>query len=67
MTRLLIWIARMAGTCGVALIAVAAVTRLAGAYWIGGFQMGTLLQAGIAMALVGCLAYIVVLVEQPRR
>ena len=57
------WIARLAGIAGVAAIAVAMVSRLAGAYLVGSFQVGTLLQAGIAAAVLACLAYLVALVE----
>jgi len=39
--------------------------RLSGAYWLGGFQIGTLLQAGMAAMLAACLAYLVALAEQP--
>jgi len=37
--------------------------RLSGLYWLAGFQMGTILQVGIAMVLVGCLGYVAALVE----
>jgi hypothetical protein len=37
--------------------------RLAGAYWLGGYQVGTILQAGMAATLLACLAYLVTLVE----
>ena len=67
MNKLLIWVARLAGICGVALIVLAAFARLTGAYWLAGFQIGTLLQAGMAAALVGCLGYMAALVEQPGR
>ena len=64
MTTGLIWAARIAGIGGVAAIALAFVGRLSGAYWLGGIQVGTVLQAGMAAALVGCLAYLAVLVER---
>ena len=57
------WIARLAGIAGVAAIAVAIVSRLAGAYLLGSFQVGTILQAGMAAAVIACLAYLVVLAE----
>jgi len=62
---LLMWIARLAGLVGVAMIAVAFGARLAGAYWLAGFQTGTILQGGIAATLVACLAYVAILVERP--
>lgn len=53
------WLSGMAG----AIICLASVgLRLAGAYWIGGFQTGTLLLGGIAAMVFGCfclLAWIV--------
>jgi hypothetical protein len=63
MQALLKWIARLAGVCGVAAIALAMLARLAGAYWLGGYQVGTILQAGMAATLLACLAYLVTLVE----
>jgi hypothetical protein len=57
------WIARLAGLAGVAAIVVAVLARVAGAYWLGGFQVGTLLQAGMAATLLACLAYLVALAE----
>ena len=61
------WIARLAGIVGVAAIAVAIAARLAGAYWFGGLQVGTILQAGMAAMLLACLAYLVALVEAAAR
>ena len=65
MQTLLTWIARLAGLMGIALIAVAFGARLLGAYWLAGFQTGTILQGGIAATLVACLAYVAILVERP--
>lgn len=64
MKSLLIWAARLAGTAGVALIGVAVLARIAGAYWLGGVQIGTVLQAGMAATLVACLGYLAALAEQ---
>lgn len=61
------WVARLAGIAGVAAIVLAFLGRLAGAYWLGGFQLGTVLQAGMAATLLACLAYLVALVEVVRR
>lgn len=63
MKTLVIWAARIAGGVGAAAIAVAILVRLSGGFWIAGVQTGTLLQAGIAVTLVGCLAYLAALVE----
>ena len=62
----LIWIARIAGVAGVAVMALAVIARLGGAYWLGGFQIGTLLQAGMAATLLACLGYLAALAESPR-
>lgn len=64
MHALLKWIARIAGVLGVAVIVLAVVGRVAGAYWLGAFQVGSVLQAGMAATLVACLAYLAVLVER---
>lgn len=67
MHNLLIWIARLAGILGVALIVVAGFARLSGAFWLAGFQIGTLLQAGMAAMLVACLGYLASLAERGPR
>jgi len=66
MNSILIWTARIAGTAGVAAMLFAFAGRLGGIYWLAGFQVGTVLQAGMAAALLACLAYLVVLAERPR-
>ncbi len=51
----------LAGIVGVLLCIVGIGVRLSGAFWIGGFQVGTLLQAGVAGLVFGCfcmLAYL---------
>jgi hypothetical protein len=63
MHKLLVWVARMAATGGVAMILLAVGWRLSGVYWLAGFQLGTILQGGMAMTLVGCLAYVAALAE----
>ena len=45
---------RTAGLGGLILCIAAAVVRLQGKYYMGGFQLSTLLQAGIALTVVGC-------------
>ena len=42
----------LAGIVGMALCLVGIGVRLSGAFWIGGFQVGTLLQAGVAGLLL---------------
>ncbi len=51
----------LAGIVGVLLCIVGIGVRLSGAFWLGGFQVGTLLQAGVAALVFGCfcmLAYL---------
>jgi hypothetical protein len=67
METLLLWIGRLAGLGGVALCAWAVYNRMAGSYFVGGFQIGTLLQAGMVAILVACLCLLVVLTNRPRR
>ncbi len=64
MEGLLLWSGRLAGGIGVAVTLFAIAVRLTGAYFIAGFQVGTLLQAGIAAMLMACLAHLVVLAER---
>ena len=64
MHRLLIWVGRSAGILGIALMLLAGLVRLSGAFWLGGFQIGTVLQVGMAMTLLSCLGYIAALVER---
>jgi hypothetical protein len=66
MQELLVWVGRLAGVAGVALCAVAVVARLVGAYWLGGFQVGTLLQIGVAGMVLGCLCFLTALTERFR-
>ncbi|TMH31230.1 MAG: hypothetical protein E6H58_12595 [Betaproteobacteria bacterium] len=66
MEAMQLWAARIAGAAGVLLSLVAVVARLAGQFWIGGLQTGTLLQAGIAAMVAGCLAYVALLAERSR-
>jgi hypothetical protein len=61
METLLLWIGRLAGLVGVLVCAVAVAVRLSGAYWLAGFQAGTLLLAGMAAMLMGCLSLLMLL------
>lgn len=67
METLLISTGRLAGLVGVVLCVIAGIAgavRLSGAYWLGGFQVITLLQAGIASMVLGCLCLLMVLLER---
>lgn len=63
MNNLLRWLGRSAGVIGVLLCAVSFLARAAGVWTIGGFQVGSVLQAGMAGMILGCLAYLAVLVD----
>jgi hypothetical protein len=67
MEILFVWVGRLAGLGGVVLCAWAVYTRLNGLFFAGGFQIGTLLQAGITAILIGCLCLLIVLTNRPRR
>lgn len=54
MNRLLLISGRVIGTAGLAICAIAAAARLAGSYYLAGFQLSTLLQAGTAAIAAGC-------------
>jgi hypothetical protein len=66
MNELLLWFGRAAGFAGVLICAVAAAARLSGQYFLGGFQVTTLLQVGMAAMIAGCLCLLVVLTESSK-
>jgi hypothetical protein len=47
------------GIAGALLCLVGVLFRLQGSYWLGGFQVGTLLQAGTAAMVFGCFCLLV--------
>ena len=53
----------IAGAGGALLCVLGAAFRLSGAFWVGSFQSGTLLQAGIAAMVFGCFCLLVVLTK----
>jgi hypothetical protein len=63
----LLWAGRALGAIGVALTAVSVATRLGGTYAIGSFQVLTVLNAGVAAMVGGCLAYVAMLAERASR
>lgn len=67
MESFLRWTGRLAGLAGVLICAGAILARLSGSYLLGGFQVGTLLQAGVAAMVVACLAYLALLAERGGR
>ncbi len=67
MGNLLMWIGRLGGVLGLLLIAGAVLARFRGTYNLAGFQVGTLMLAGIAVMVVGCLGYLAFLAERAGR
>ena len=66
MNNLLRWTGRSAGVFGVLMCVASVVARAAGVFVVGGLQVGTVLQAGMAAMILGCLAYLAVLVDGVR-
>lgn len=67
MEIVLLWIGRLAGLAGAALCAWAIFNRLNGSYIAGGFQVGTMLQAGTTAMLVACFCLLLALTNRNRR
>ena len=67
MESLLLWIGRVAGVAGLILSGWATLSRVTGAYYAGGFQVGTLLLGGITAMLAACLLLLLVLTQRSRR
>jgi hypothetical protein len=63
MRNLWLWLGRSAGVIGALVCAMAVVLRITGDYWLGGFQVGTLLLAGSAAMIAGCLCLLWALTE----
>ncbi|TMH28209.1 MAG: hypothetical protein E6H66_22155 [Betaproteobacteria bacterium] len=67
MENLLLWIGRLAGVLGILVCAVAFGARLTGMWNLGGFQVGALLQSGMAAMILACLAYSADVAERARK
>ena len=67
MESLLLLVGRLVGLIGMLVCGWAVATRLSGSFFAGGFQIGTLLLAGMAAMLVACLCFLVALTNRPRR
>lgn len=67
MENVLLWVGRIAALAGVLICGWAVYGRLSGSYYLGGFQVGTLLQAGMAALLVACVCFLMALTGRPRR
>jgi hypothetical protein len=66
MNDLLLWLGRVAGAAGLVVCAVAGLLRLSGAYWVSGFQVGTLLLAGTASLVAGCFFLLLIATRRSR-
>lgn len=64
MERLLLWLGRVAGIAGALICFLAGAIRLTGNYWLGGFQVGSLMTLGLAGMTLGCLCFLAVLIER---
>ena len=62
--KFLLWVGRLAGLLGVLICAVAILARLGGTFQIMAFQTGTVLQAGVATMVLGCLGYLALLARR---
>ena len=62
---MMMWIGRGAGALGLVLTAAAVLTRLAGSFQLGNFQVTAVLQAGTAAMVLACLGYLVAIAERP--
>lgn len=62
--NILLMLGRITGVVGVLLCIAGVALRLAGTYWIAGFQVGTLLQAGTTAMVLGCLCFLAVLTHR---
>ena len=66
MNDLLLWLGRLTGVAGLLLCLVALGARLSGQYFLGGFQLGTLLQVGTAGLAAGCFCLLVGMTTRPK-
>ena len=64
MNSLLIWMGRIAGLMGLAAVTCAVALRLSGVWHVGGLQIGTLMNAGVAAMVIGAWAYVASIAER---
>jgi hypothetical protein len=67
MNDLLLWLGRIAGAAGFAVCIASGLLRLSGAYWVAGFQVGTVLLAGTALVSLGCFFLLLVATRRSGR
>lgn len=63
---LLIWVGRVAGLIGLAAVGGSVMLRASGSWYLGGLQLGTLMNAGVAAMVLGTWAYAASLAEGKR-
>jgi hypothetical protein len=61
MENLLFMLGRLAGIIGLVTCVVAGLARLLGHFYLAGFSVASLLQAGIGGLLIGCFALLLAL------
>ena len=61
MDNLLVMFGRLAGFAGVVLCLVAGIARILGQFYLAGFSVASLLQAGMGGLLIGCFALLLAL------
>jgi len=66
MSHLLIWMGRIAGLVGLVAVVCAVTLRATGVWHLGGLQLGTLMNAGVAAMVLGTWAYAASLAERNR-
>jgi hypothetical protein len=66
METMLLTFGRVTGLVGAAVFVLAVAARLFGVFWLGSFQVGTLLQAAIAAMVFGCFSLLMALAGRPR-
>ncbi len=64
MDKWLLSIGRVAGIAGVLVVTVAGASRLTGTFELGGFEVSTLLVAGMAAMVFACLCFLAVLTDR---
>ena len=67
MENLLLWSARIAGCVGILICVAAFAARVTGTWTLAGVPIGTVLHAGMAAMLLGCLAYSASVAERARQ
>lgn len=67
MESLLLLVGRLAGLAGLLSCLVAGISRLQDKFYLGGFQLTTLLHLGVALVVVGCFFLLLALTARSRR